>query len=275
MIINVKDAPYNAQGNGVTIDSSSISSALSAAAGAPYGAIVYFPPGVYLIDRPIEMLAGVYMRGEYYSTVLKANSSFNNNRGRYMIRNWKDSDFPSNPVSYLSAPLTTSSPNYVPYIENFYLDLNDVLGVSGIGWVHMQEAGLIQNIVIRKPNNSLGIYLTRNNDTEGSINGGYINKITFYSPGLYPSGFISHIKIAHEDGVSSVGSDIHIANLTTAPVKCKESVFHFQGLIDLTLDNIHCEAYVDPDVSGTNLDHVFDRASQIINGKIKFRNDFV
>jgi hypothetical protein len=45
--INVRDAPYNAKGDGVTDDTAAIVAALAA---TPTGAACFFPRGVYLLD---------------------------------------------------------------------------------------------------------------------------------------------------------------------------------------------------------------------------------
>jgi hypothetical protein len=63
VFINVKDNPYGAAGNGVTLDDEAIAAAVDA---ANYGDIVYFPPGVYLISQPIDLFKrGVTLRGSH------------------------------------------------------------------------------------------------------------------------------------------------------------------------------------------------------------------
>jgi hypothetical protein len=52
--INVKSAPYNAQGNGITDDSAAIQAAVDAAAASP-GSTVFFPPGNYLHSSSITV----------------------------------------------------------------------------------------------------------------------------------------------------------------------------------------------------------------------------
>jgi hypothetical protein len=71
-IINVKDSPYNAQGDGITNDGAAIQAALDAAYGALTNPVsnagthrwqnrgVYIPAGIYLVDQPLLLapLAG-------------------------------------------------------------------------------------------------------------------------------------------------------------------------------------------------------------------------
>lgn len=55
-VINVKDAPYNAKGDGVTDDTAAISKALSA---YPNGnKIIYLPKGTYLVSKQLQWPAG-------------------------------------------------------------------------------------------------------------------------------------------------------------------------------------------------------------------------
>src|ERR1041384_6112494 len=49
---NVKDAPFNAKGDGITVDTAAIQAALNAAKLS--GQAVYIPTGVYRIDAPLD-----------------------------------------------------------------------------------------------------------------------------------------------------------------------------------------------------------------------------
>lgn len=61
---NVKNSPYNAKGDGVTDDTSSIQSALNAASSAG-GGTVYMPQGVYKVSTHLSVPSGVELRGPY------------------------------------------------------------------------------------------------------------------------------------------------------------------------------------------------------------------
>lgn len=59
--INVKNAPYNAQGNGTTDDTAAIQSALNDAAGG----VLYFPPGDYLVSSPLVPQSRTLINGSH------------------------------------------------------------------------------------------------------------------------------------------------------------------------------------------------------------------
>lgn len=63
-VINVKDAPYSATGNGVTDDTAAIQAAINAA-GAAGGGVVYFPKGVYLCNGPFDATTNSILRFPY------------------------------------------------------------------------------------------------------------------------------------------------------------------------------------------------------------------
>jgi parallel beta-helix repeat protein len=75
-VFNVK--AYGAQGNGVSDDSAAITAALVAA--APAKGTVFFPPGTYLVSRPIKPSADVTVAGAgRRSSMIKARSGFSQN----------------------------------------------------------------------------------------------------------------------------------------------------------------------------------------------------
>ncbi|QIP12033.1 hypothetical protein G8759_04985 [Spirosoma aureum] len=72
MAINVKDAPFNAKGDGSVDDSAAIQQAVNFAkslsfnTGTPYRATVYFPAGYYLIGTSINLTntSGIWLKGD-------------------------------------------------------------------------------------------------------------------------------------------------------------------------------------------------------------------
>lgn len=60
-LINVKDSPYGAAGDGKTDDTAAIQAAIVAAGSS--GSIVYLPPGVYMIGNRIRIRDGVTIQG--------------------------------------------------------------------------------------------------------------------------------------------------------------------------------------------------------------------
>lgn len=60
--LNVRDAPYNAQGDGVTDDTNAFTQAL-AAANSLGGTTVLVPPGTYIVNGPLEMYTGTRLAG--------------------------------------------------------------------------------------------------------------------------------------------------------------------------------------------------------------------
>ena len=54
-VINVRHAPYNATGNGVTDDTQAIQAAIWACLTGASTKVVYIPEGSYLISQPIEL----------------------------------------------------------------------------------------------------------------------------------------------------------------------------------------------------------------------------
>jgi len=61
--INVKDAPYNATGNGSTDDKAAIQSALNDVPAS--GGAVFFPPGDYLVSGPLAPKSRTLVYGSH------------------------------------------------------------------------------------------------------------------------------------------------------------------------------------------------------------------
>lgn len=87
-MINVKDAPYNALGDGVTDDTSAIQSALNAGSTTE---TVHIPAGTYLVDQldvSFKSLSGEHhWRSSQGGTILKAKTSFTGDAVLYAINN--------------------------------------------------------------------------------------------------------------------------------------------------------------------------------------------
>lgn len=58
---NVKDAPYNAAGDGLVDDTTAIQNAINA---CPEGQVVYLPLGTYRVDGTLTMNKGIVLRGD-------------------------------------------------------------------------------------------------------------------------------------------------------------------------------------------------------------------
>lgn len=88
-MINVKDPPYNAKGNGVANDHNAIQQALN---DARHNEEVYLPGGIYLVSERLNMSARK-MRGEHYwradqgGTIIKAASGFSHDEVIYAANN--------------------------------------------------------------------------------------------------------------------------------------------------------------------------------------------
>src|SRR5689334_25114831 len=71
---NVRNAPYNATGNGSSDDTSAIQSAISACAA---GQVVLVPAGTYRITAPLRVKGGITLRGEGMGrTIIKGASGY-------------------------------------------------------------------------------------------------------------------------------------------------------------------------------------------------------
>lgn len=76
-IINVKNAPYNAQGDGVTDDSAAIQAAVNAASARP-GSTVYFPIGTYFHSAAINVTTNrTTLRGQNRAQTVLTGAAFN------------------------------------------------------------------------------------------------------------------------------------------------------------------------------------------------------
>jgi hypothetical protein len=71
---NVRNAPYNAAGNGSTDDTNALLNAINACAS---GQVVLVPAGTYLVSAPIRVKSGITLRGEGIGrTIIKGSSGY-------------------------------------------------------------------------------------------------------------------------------------------------------------------------------------------------------
>ena len=62
-VYNVKSSPYSAAGDDSNDDTAEIQAAITAAAGATYNGVVYFPPGIYRVSSALSISDGITLRG--------------------------------------------------------------------------------------------------------------------------------------------------------------------------------------------------------------------
>lgn len=177
---NVMD--YGAKGDGTTDDTVAINKAISdgGRCGAGCGsstttpAIVYFPPGTYMVNKPIIQYYYTQLIGDANELpILKAMSSFT---GMAVI----DSD----PYEEGGANWYINQNNFFRQVRNFKIDLTDMTYTAGAG-IHWQvaQATSLQNIVFNMrtdggaANGQKGIFMDN-----GS--GGFMSDLTFNGGGF-------------------------------------------------------------------------------------------
>src|SRR4051794_17718475 len=82
LVLNVKDAPFGAVGDGLTDDAPAINRALEVArkkgeyGQGLQGTVVYLPPGIYRVDMPLDLNGRQFnvMGAGQYQTVLRGNT---------------------------------------------------------------------------------------------------------------------------------------------------------------------------------------------------------
>jgi len=168
---------FGAKGDGVTDDTAAINAAISSGSRCGQGcdsstvtpALVYFPPGTYMISSPIVQYYFTQLVGDALTIPrLKATSKFS---GMAVI----DSD------PYLSggANWYTNQNNFYRQVRNFVIDLTALPQSTGTG-IHWQvaQATSLQNIVFQMvqgggtANKQTGIFMDN-----GS--GGFMTDLTF------------------------------------------------------------------------------------------------
>jgi len=177
---NVMD--YGAKGDGVTDDTAALNAAVSAGGRCGQGcdsstvtpALVYFPPGTYLVSAPIVQYYYTQFVGDAVTPpTLKASASF---QGMAVI----DSD----PYLAGGANWYTNQNNFFRQVRNFVIDLTALPMSTGTG-IHWQvaQATSLTNIVINmvkgggSSNKQQGIFMDN-----GSAN--FLGDITFNGGGI-------------------------------------------------------------------------------------------
>ncbi|RAL05308.1 exo-beta-1,3-glucanase Exg0 [Aspergillus ibericus CBS 121593] len=171
---NVKD--FGATGDGSTDDTNAINEAISSGNRCGQGcdsstttpALVYFPPGTYVVSKPIVQYYYTQMVGDANDLpVLKAAASFT---GMAVI----DAD----PYTSTGANWYTNQNNFFRAVRNFVIDLTAMPSSSGAG-IHWQvgQATSLQNIRFEmikggSNNKQQGIFMDN-----GS--GGFMSDLTF------------------------------------------------------------------------------------------------
>ncbi len=224
---------FGATGNGSTDDTAAIQAAMD---GTPLDAQLTFPVGVYKILAPINVTRRIRIVGESTrGAVIKCGANW---VGAQMFRNWTDTDW--NAGNNGNRPDTTVSPQYYPQLESMRFDTNGNAGVTCLAWVHMQETAFMRDLAFKNTAaNGIAIALFSNFDPQGSHNGGSIRGVTCYGTAW-----------KHELLLNASGSDLRISDWTTAPTLHSDSPFNLK-CIDVTMDNIHCEAFLDDTAPAT------------------------
>jgi hypothetical protein len=183
---NVKDAAYGAKGDGVTDDTAAIQKAISTGSNCPpdgtcqssstTSALIYFPPGTYIISTPVLMHYGSSLIGNpNCPPVLKAKSTFpipgNPNYSTYIV----DGNAYGNTGNLAYGATNT----FWRQFRNFVLDTTAVranANILGLHWPTAQATS-VENVVFKAsdaPGTTQGGMLSE----QGS--GGFMGNLTFY-----------------------------------------------------------------------------------------------
>lgn len=139
---NVKSARYGAKGDGITDDTTAITTAIAAATGAADGAggVVFFPPGIYIINSALTITTRVRLLGSGDRiSVIRAGSSFTFNGTTDAL------------------VVIGNGPDAYGTIEHLMLDCNNVANSICIYSADVQERGGPRDCVLSRYRN-YGIY---------------------------------------------------------------------------------------------------------------------
>jgi glucan 1,3-beta-glucosidase len=183
---NVKDAAYGAKGDGVTDDTAAIQKAISTGSNCPPDgtcqsssttpALIYFPPGTYIISTPVLMHYGSSLIGNpNCPPVLKAKSTFpipdNPNYSTYIVD--------GNAYGTTGNLAYGATNTFWRQFRNFVLDTIAVradANILGLHWPTAQATS-VENVVFKAsdaPGTTQGGMLSE----QGS--GGFMGNLTFY-----------------------------------------------------------------------------------------------
>jgi glucan 1,3-beta-glucosidase len=183
---NVKDAAYGAKGDGVTDDTAAIQLAISSGSNCPptgacqssstTPALIYFPPGTYVVSAPILMYYGSSLVGNpNCPPVLKAKSTFPINSNPAYSTYVVDGD----PYTNSGALAFGATNTFWRQFRNFVIDTTAVRSsgyILGLHWPTAQATS-VENVVFKAsdaPGTQQGGILSE----QGS--GGFMANLTFY-----------------------------------------------------------------------------------------------
>ena len=148
-VVNVKNAPYNARGDGVTDDTLAIQKALDDTAGG--NRIVYFPEGVYLISDTLRWAAAKLPDGSVNEGASWKNQIFEGqSRERSVLRlspKAKGFDDPNEPKAMIwTGPKPAQ--RFRNAVRNLTLDAGDFAGAIGLQF-NASNQGTVREVTIR------------------------------------------------------------------------------------------------------------------------------
>ncbi|KAK4550136.1 hypothetical protein LTR36_003103 [Oleoguttula mirabilis] len=179
---NVKD--YGAMGDGVTDDTVALNNASSDGGRCGAGcdsqtttpAIIYFPPGTYMVSTPVIMY--------YYSQFV---GDANNLPTIMALSNFYGIGLLDSDV-YLPYGYSwwANQNNFYRQVRNFVLDISNVTPTRGIHCLHWQvaQATSLQNIVFIMAQGSLGDGNNQQGIFMDNGSGGFLEDLVFYGGGV-------------------------------------------------------------------------------------------